>query len=231
MSMCLSVFIFIHFVLNAPRISTSTATSCSEDYDCFPSGGKKCCLEKCSARKYCENFCSYNGDCDISKQENCISNKCTTEARTLEPGHCRYSYECDKSTEICDQGECKKIKGLNGGTDTPKSGNSSALVVPLLAVIIPAVIVIVLVIGVCFANYKIRAIRARNRMSDQVNEQTHQEQQTELQSVTNSQTPYPLPSAPPLLPYVMSSGGDPPSQAPPSYEDAMKNTYSYVTTT
>lgn len=236
MSSSLCVFIFTHLIiLSTSRITISTAAACSEDYECFPSGGRKCCLDKCSARKYCGNYCSYNGDCDISKQENCVGNKCTTEVRTLQPGHCRYSYECDTLTEICDQGKCKKIKGVNGATDIPKSdgdetnsGKVRSLTVILVAVIIPAGIVIALIFGVCFANYKIRAITNRSQMREQENMGTHQ-QQSEMQSmdrvVTASQTPHcsALSSAPPLPPYDTFSGGTPPLQAPPSYDDVMKN--------
>lgn len=228
------IFTFSSFILITSRIIISTATSCSEDYDCFPSGGRSCCLNKCSGRKYCGNYCTYNGDCDISKQENCIGNKCTTQVRTLKPGHCRYSYECDSLTEICERGVCKKIKGVNGATDIPKSnggtnsGSSNSLTVVLLATIIPAIIVVALIFSVCVANCKIRALRNRGHVCERGNIQTRHEQ-SEMQSinsaVTTSQiTPCPLPSAPPLPPYDALSGGTPPSQAPPSYDEVIKST-------
>lgn len=220
----LSVLILTHLILIKARITISTATSCSDDHNCFPSGGRKCCLDKCSGRKYCENYCTYNGDCDISKQENCIGNKCTTEVRTLQPGYCRYSYDCDNLTEICEEGVCKKIEGVNGTTTIPKSGgdtnsgNSNSLTAVLVATIIPAFIVIALIFGVCFANYKIRALQSRSHARDEENIQTHQ-QQSEMHSFITSQTP--RPRAPLLPPYHTFSGETPPSQAPPSYDDCV----------
>lgn len=195
------IFALTSFIFITSRIIISTATSCSEAYDCFPSGGRSCCLNKCSGRKYCGNYCTYNGDCDISKQENCIGNKCTTQVRTLKPGQ------------------------SNGGTN---SGSSNSLTVVLLATIVPAAIVVALILSVCVANCKIRALRNRGHARESENIQTRH-QQSEMQStnsaVTTSQmTSCPLPSAPPLPPYDALSGGTPPSQAPPCYDDVMKNT-------
>lgn len=224
--MASAAFIKFFIVVVASRASISIATPCSEDNDCYLSGGRKCCFDKCSPRKYCGNNCFKNDDCDISKQENCFSNKCTTD--TLPPKQCHHSYECDPVTEICVDGKCKEMRKENDDTDVPKSGNTRTLAVSLLPFIIPAVVVILLVIGVCFANHKIRLIRTR------MNEgaQDHHEQSTEMPSVIHSLQPhYPLPRAPPLPPYDMSSDGKLPSQAPPSYEDAMKNHYSYATAT
>lgn len=219
------IFTFTLFIVITSRITISVATSCSKDHDCFSSGGRKCCLNKCSARKYCGNYCTYNGDCDISKQENCIGNRCTTEVGTLKPGHCRYSYECESLTEICEHGECKKIKGVNGATDIPKSDggsnleSSTSLTVVLVATVIPAVIVLALIFGVCFANHKIRTLRNRGHVRrDQGNIQMRH-QQSEMQSTNSAVTTRPLPSAPPLPPYDTFSGGTPPSQAPPSYDE------------
>ena len=174
----LHVLILSHFILIRARIAISTETSCSKDQDCFPSGGRKCCLGKCSARKYCGNYCTYIGDCDISKRENCIGNKCATEVRTSKAGHCRYSHECDNLTEICEQGVCKEINGVattipNPGSGTNSAGSSNSLTAVLAATIIPAVIVIALIFGVCFANHKIRAIQRRpSHASDDENIQT-----------------------------------------------------------
>lgn len=166
-----------HLILITTRIAVSIDTSCSDDQDCFPSGGRKCCLGKCSRRKYCENYCTFNGDCDISKQENCTRNKCATEVRTLKPGNCRYSYECNNLMEICEQGVCKETKGAatvipkSGGMENWESGNSLTAV--LAATIIPAVIVMALIFGVCFANHKIRAIQRRpSHAGDEENIQT-----------------------------------------------------------
>ena len=159
----LCVLILTHLIVITARITISTATTCSDEQACFPSGGRKCCLGKCSGRKYCENYCTYNGDCDTSKQENCTGNKCVTEVKTLKPGNCRYNYECDKLTDICEQGVCKRaattIPKSGGGTNSGSSTNSLTAV--LAATIIPAVIVIALIFGVCFANRKIRAIQRR----------------------------------------------------------------------
>lgn len=162
----LYVLILSHFIVITARIASSTETSCSDDQDCFPFGGRKCCLGECTARKHCGNYCTENGDCDISKQENCTGNKCTTEIRSLKAGRCQHSYECNNLTELCEQGVCKEIKRV--GTMVPKSegGTNSGIsmnsLTPVLAaIIIPAVIVIALIFGVCFANYKIRAIQRR----------------------------------------------------------------------
>lgn len=164
----LCVLILTHLIVIAVRITTSFATTCSDDHACFPSGGRKCCLGKCYGRKYCGNYCTYNGDCDTSKQENCTGNKCATEIRTLKPGRCRNNYECDNLTGKCEKGVCKEIKGAattipesTGGKNFGSSINSLTAV--LAATIIPAVIVIALVFGVCFANRKIRAIQRRPR--------------------------------------------------------------------
>lgn len=164
----LCVLILTHLIVIAVRITTSFATTCSDDHTCFPSGGRKCCLGKCYGRKYCGNYCTYNGDCDTSKQENCTGNKCATEIRTLKPGRCRNNYECDNLTGKCEKGVCKEIKGAattipesTGGKNFGSSINSLTAV--LAATIIPAVIVIALVFGVCFANRKIRAIQRRPR--------------------------------------------------------------------
>lgn len=174
----LYVFFLSHYIFITARIAISTETSCSNDQDCFPSGGRKCCFGKCSGRKYCGNYCTYDGDCDISKQENCTGNKCTTEVGTLKPGRCQHSYECNNLTEICVQGVCKEIKGVatmvpksGGGTNSGSSLNSLTAV--LAATIIPAVIVIALIFGVCFANHKIRAIQRRpSHASDEENIET-----------------------------------------------------------
>ena len=99
------------------------------------------------------------------KRENCTGNKCATKVRNLKPGNCRYSYECSNLTEICEQGVCKETKGA--ATMIPKSGvrenweSSNSLAPVLAATIIPAVIVMALMIGVCCANHKIRAIQRR----------------------------------------------------------------------
>lgn len=152
-------------ILITAKIAVSIDTSCSDDQACFLSGGRKCCHGKCSWRKYCENYCTFNGDCDISKQENCTGNKCTTEVRTLKPVDCRYSYDCNNLTEICEKGVCKESKGA--ATMIPKSGvrenweSSNSLTAVLAATIIPAVIVMALIFGVCFANHKIRVIQRR----------------------------------------------------------------------
>ena len=167
-----------HLILITARIAVSIDTSCSDDQDCFPSGGRKCCLDKCSGRKYCENYCTSNTDCDMAKRENCTGNKCATEVRNLKLGNCQYSYECNNLTEICEQGVCKETKGA--ATMIPKSSvsekweSSNSLAAVLAATIIPAVIVMALIIGVCCANHKIRAIQRRpsRAPSDDENIQT-----------------------------------------------------------
>jgi len=76
------------------------------------------------------------------------------------------------------QGVCKEIKGVatmvpksGGGTNSESSLNSLTAV--LAATIIPAVIVIALIFGVCFANHKIRAIQRRpSHASDEENIET-----------------------------------------------------------
>ena len=223
------VFIFIQLAFVLSRVIFSSA-SCTQDYDCFPSGGRKCCLGECSKRKYCSNYCDYNGDCDISKRENCIGNKCTTEVRTLQPGHCRYSYQCDTLTEICEGGKCKKIKGVNGATEIPKSdggtnsGNSALPATVLVGITVPVVgIAIILIIIVCLV------LRHKRQMRNhEANERLRHER--EMQSLAVSRRPCPVPSAPPLPPYDTFRRGDPilqaPLAAPPSYDDVMKNTVS-----
>jgi len=75
------------------------------------------------------------------------------------------------------QGVCKEIKGVatmvpksGGGTN---SGSINSLTAVLAATIIPAVIVIALIFGVCFANHKIRAIQRRpSHASDEENIET-----------------------------------------------------------
>lgn len=200
------------------RINICSA-SCTADHDCFPSGGRKCCKGECFNRKYCSNYCNYNGDCDISKRENCIGNKCTTEVRTLKPGHCRYSYQCDTLTEICLDGKCKKIKGLNEATHIPTGGtspaNSKLPASVLVGIIVPLVIIIVLIISVWFVFW-----RKKKKREQEEDIQRHQ-RQSEMQSAA----PFPLPSAPPLPLDDTFRGGGIPSQAPPSYDDVMKNTF------
>ena len=214
-----SCFVFIYFTFILSRINICSA-SCTADHDCFPSGGRKCCSGECFNRKYCSNHCNYNGDCDISKRENCVAYRCTTEVRTLKPGQCRYSYQCDTLTEICQDGKCKKIKGVNEATYIPTRStspeNSKLPASVLVGIIVPLVIIVVLIISVCFVFWR------RQKKREQEEDIQRHQHQSEMQSVAR----FPLPSAPPLpLDDTFRGGGIPP-QAPPSYNDVVKNTLS-----
>ena len=212
-----SCFVFIYFTFILSRINICSA-SCTADHDCFPSGGRKCCSGECFNRKYCSNHCNYNGDCDISKRENCVAYRCTTEVRTLKPGQCRYSYQCDTLTEICQDGKCKKIKGVNEDIPTRSTSpeNSKLPASVLVGIIVPLVIIVVLIISVCFVFWR------RQKKREQEEDIQRHQHQSEMQSVAR----FPLPSAPPLPLDDTFRGGGIPSQAPPSYNDVVKNTLS-----
>ena len=215
----LSVFILTQLIILLPGINVYSA-SCKEDLECYRSGGRKCCDNDCSARKYCGNYCEYDDDCDITKRENCVGNKCTTEVRTLQPGQCRYSYQCDTLTEICYEGKCKKIEGLNEETTKiPKSdegtNNSILPAAVIVGIIVPLLIVIVLMISVCLF------LRTRRQMRQQQANQLQREMQSVIASTQRPIFP-PFPSSPPLPANETFVEGEIPSQAPPSYDEAMK---------
>ncbi|EDO43214.1 predicted protein [Nematostella vectensis] len=244
---CFGLVLLLHLatVLFTSNCKADEVAYCSRLQDCLKTSTENyvnCCEGKCSRRAYCNGYCVYDRHCDETKDEVCsLSSQCyhKDNVATRPKGFCRFSSDCpakqqcdihanqcvDRNPcndcgrdEVCIDGKCEK----NSSSDSTLSFSPGSIVGFL----------IILVIGGIFSATLYKICGKRRNHPPQSSAHTPQpapavtsqpqDHLTRDPEPTPDINTLPLPAdAPP--PYHSITFNDVPEQAPPTYQEALRN--------